>query len=69
MIDGDVAALSEVFEGDGAADASGTASYGGGFSEEEVVGHSWRGGLSEVCRGVKESCCPLWFLKASFEGW
>ena len=39
MVDGDIAALTEVFESDGATDASGTAGYGGDFGEEEVVGH------------------------------
>lgn len=46
MVDGDVAALSYVFEGDGATDACGAAGYGGGFGGEEVVRHGfWRGRL------------------------
>jgi len=57
VVDGDVAALSEVFEGDGAADAGGATGYGGGLIEEKVMGHSCRGGLSEGCRGVEGSCC------------
>lgn len=39
VVDGDVAALAEELEGDGAADSGGAAGYGGGFGEEEVVCH------------------------------
>jgi len=39
VVDHDVAALANVFEGNGAADSSGAASYCGSFGEEEIVWH------------------------------
>ena len=39
VVDGDVAALADVFEGYGASDSCCTACYGSGFGEKEVVRH------------------------------
>lgn len=46
VVDGDVAALPDVFEGNGTPDARGAARYGGGFGEEEIVRHSTLRGSS-----------------------
>ena len=39
MVDCNIAALPDVFEGYGASDSCCAACYGGGFGEEEVVRH------------------------------
>ena len=46
MIDGDVATLADIFEGYGAPDSRGTAGYGSGLGEEEIVWHLDDGMLS-----------------------
>ena len=49
MVDGYIAALTNVFQGNGSSDACGTAGDGGGFGEEEVVRHNgWWGRFGGV---------------------
>lgn len=51
VVDADVAAVPGVFEGDGAADASGGAGDDGSFVKEELGGESRRGGAACGGRG------------------